>query len=320
MMKESPKKTIVVPCFVHGTLEEPVNESSSALVMKISPDTKPSASSSPSIVMMKGIQESQTMAVPSYVHKILQEPIDESSSAFVMKISPDAKPILKKAPVIPSVTKKKSLLAIFHEERREKTRTSKEAGTGTSKEAGTSELVGGSRGNPDWFSKYEKPIKSDEQVAKELFLNVQKAEKCKKVWKCCRSSTSSTSVVVSCLFKSGADDVCSYLRSKGVDTAILHKSLNNLQQENARKQFNEGRVLVLVATHDMLLRTTVRRSFDLINFDLPLYFTDYQKLVSISQTTKTFINEESSGIALLELVEAYPSVPEFVRKFAEGKK
>lgn len=208
------------------------------------------------------------------------------------------------------VTRKKSLLAIFHEEKREKTRTSKEA-------AGTSEVVERSRGNTDWFSKYEKPIKSDEQVDNQLFLNVPKAEKCKRVWKCCCSSNS---VVVCCLVKSDAEDVCSYLRSKGVVTALLHKSLNKLRQEDARRQFNEGRVLVLVGTHDMILRTTVRQSFDLINFDLPLYFSDYQKLVSIAQTTKTFINKESSGIALLKLVEAYPSVPEFVRKFAAGKK
>ncbi|KAK1353498.1 hypothetical protein POM88_051863 [Heracleum sosnowskyi] len=167
---------------------------------------------------------------------------------------------LEEPPKPITVTKKKALLESFAQEKREKRAIFKEAET--------------FRGSFDWFSKYENP----EPQAEKDFVYVQKAEKCRKILKFL-GKLSKTSVV-------------------GRNTVVmLHKDVHQLYQEVAPRQFS-GDVMVLVATHDILLATNVRKPFHLINFDFPMYFKDYEALVGKSQKTTTFINEESSGLTL----------------------
>ncbi|KAK1353495.1 hypothetical protein POM88_051860 [Heracleum sosnowskyi] len=78
---------------------------------------------------------------------------------------------------------------------------------------------------------------------------------------------------------------------------------------------------VLVVTHNLFLKMNVRRPFELLNFDLPLYFSDYENLVGMAGKTTTFINEKSSGICLFKLVESDDhNVPEFVKKVVKGRR
>ena len=64
--------------------------------------------------------------------------------------------------------------------------------------------------------------------------------------------------------------------------------------------------------------------FCLVNYEFRLHFSDYQRLVAMSEGAITFINKGSVGLLLLKLVEELVKetieLPDFVKQIEDGSR
>lgn len=64
--------------------------------------------------------------------------------------------------------------------------------------------------------------------------------------------------------------------------------------------------------------------FCLVNYEFRLHFSDYQRLVAMSEGAVTFINKGSVGLLLLKLVEELVKetieLPDFVKQIEDGSR
>lgn len=148
-------------------------------------------------------------------------------------------------------------------------------------------------------------------------MKMQDADKLKKTWRLCEQRGNDGSVIVCCTFDSDVERVGANLSTNGVSAVNLHRNLHKLQQKSAEHNFKEYRVEILVVTTALLHRMNVSEKFALVNFDLPVHFSYYKRLVAMSEGAVTVINKGSAGMSLMKLMEEGIEVPNFVMQIAD---